>query len=443
MTRTETAAEPVLEVEGVSKVYRIYDKPQDRLKQALFCGKRNFHRDFRALDEVTLSLKRGEFFGVIGRNGSGKSTLLQLVAGTIKPSTGQVRIRGRLAALLELGSGFNPNFTGRENVYLNGSILGCSPEEVRERFDEIAEFAEIGDFIDQPVKTYSTGMVVRLAFAVQVILTPDLLIVDEALAVGDAAFQRRCYRRLEELRERGVSLLFVSHSLELVRALCDRALYLAQGEVKALGEANTVCDAYLADLLEEQVRRKPAAISTAVEVKSDRDADASDESLLLDRYSPNHRNGCTIQGSRGIDLVSAELSHTDPLCKVLREGDWMRLHLEFEVRTPVDDFLVGVLIRDRLGADIFGFSERASRLEIPGRPQSGDKLVLDIRIKCDIRADDYFITLGVQAEGFSEILFYGHDILKFKVETPAQQNTFMIGGIARLNHSIWAGLKRD
>ena len=201
----------VIRIEQAGKCYHMYDKPQDRLKQALLRWNRTYFREFWAVRGVSLEMQRGEAVGIVGRNGSGKSTLLQMIAGTLAPTEGRVQVAGRIAALLELGSGFNPEFTGRENVYLNGTILGLSTREIDERFDAIAGFADIGTFIDQPVKTYSSGMMVRLAFAVQVQVSPDILIVDEALAVGDALFQKRCFQRLEELRSQGVTLLFVSH----------------------------------------------------------------------------------------------------------------------------------------------------------------------------------------------------------------------------------------
>jgi len=233
-------SEIAVAVRHVGKCYEVYRRPLDRLKQTLWRGRQQFYREFWALRGVSFELRRGEALGVIGRNGSGKSTLLQIIAGTLRPSEGEVEIRGRVHALLELGAGFNPEFTGRENVYLNASILGLSRRDVEERFDHIAAFADIGDFLDQPIKTYSTGMVVRLAFAVQVQLEPNILIVDEALAVGDALFQKRCFQKLEELRARGVTLLFVSHDQESIRTLTSRALLLEGGRTRALGSSAEV-----------------------------------------------------------------------------------------------------------------------------------------------------------------------------------------------------------
>lgn len=239
-----SADDVVIDVRNVSKCYQLYARPRDRLLQSLFRGRKTFYRDFWALSELSLQVRRGEAVGIIGRNGAGKSTLLQLIAGTLTPTTGEVVIRGRVAALLQLGSGFNPEFSGRENVFLNGAILGFSRTQMEARFEQIAAFADIGYFIEQPVKTYSSGMVMRLAFAVSVCLEPEILIVDEALAVGDAPFQFRCRERLTRLLENGSTLLFVSHDIGLVKSLCNKAVYLAESRLVAEGEPGEIAEQY-------------------------------------------------------------------------------------------------------------------------------------------------------------------------------------------------------
>jgi ABC-type polysaccharide/polyol phosphate transport system ATPase subunit len=253
-------SDPAIFVQGVSKAYRIWDNPAARLTAPLLeavagvlpgatanwtrrkASKR--YRDFWALKDISFELNRGEAVGIIGRNGSGKSTLLQIIAGTLQPTEGNVQVNGRVAALLELGSGFNPEFTGRENVHLSASVLGLTRAEIDARFNDITAFADIGDFIDQPVKTYSSGMMVRLAFAVNTCVDPDILIVDEALSVGDAPFQAKCFRRLRQLIDKGVSLLFVSHDIGTVRSICSRALWLKGGRVEMWGEAKEVAREY-------------------------------------------------------------------------------------------------------------------------------------------------------------------------------------------------------
>ena len=256
-------SEPVVTVRDVGKTYYIYDTPRDALLRQLhtFAASspglpgpargwlrrraEGHGRRFDALQGVSVDVGRGESLGIIGRNGSGKSTLLQIIAGTLTPTSGQVDVSGRVAALLELGSGFNPEFTGRENLLLNGMILGASPEEMKDHLPEIVAFAEIGEFLDQPVKTYSSGMILRLAFAVQISLVPDVLIVDEALSVGDIFFAQKCARRIKEMQSRGTTILFVSHDMSLVRDLCDRAMYLHHGQVRYLGPNDRAIALYL------------------------------------------------------------------------------------------------------------------------------------------------------------------------------------------------------
>ncbi|XXE56695.1 polysaccharide pyruvyl transferase family protein [Pseudomonas sp. R1-15] len=246
--------EVAISAENLSKCYQIYDAPKDRLLQMLVRGRKRFYREFWALDDVSLTIARGETVGIIGRNGSGKSTLLQLICGTLMPTRGSVRGHGRIAALLELGSGFNPEFSGRENVYVNAAVLGLSRAEIDARFDDIIAFANIGDFIDQPTKIYSSGMLVRLAFAVSVCVEPEILIVDEALSVGDASFQFKCLNRLEELAAKGTTLLFVSHDMSMVKRFCHRVIYLRAGRVVASGSPDEMAELHLLDMRDEQRR---------------------------------------------------------------------------------------------------------------------------------------------------------------------------------------------
>jgi lipopolysaccharide transport system ATP-binding protein len=236
--------ETTIQVTGASKRFDIYETPLDRLKHIVFPKRTGYSREFWALRDVSLSVTRGETVGIIGRNGSGKSTLLQIICGTLRPTQGDIAINGRVAALLELGAGFNLEFSGRENVYLNAAMLGMTAEQIERKFASIEQFAEIGDFIDQPVKTYSSGMYVRLAFAVAIHVEPAVLIIDEALAVGDARFQAKCFNKIKELKESGVTILFVSHDVGSVRTLCERAVWLDGGRVRMEGNAFAVTAQY-------------------------------------------------------------------------------------------------------------------------------------------------------------------------------------------------------
>ena len=258
-----------IKVESLSKCYQIYDKPHDRLLQMLTRGHKQFFREFWALKDVSFEVRKGETVGIIGRNGSGKSTLLKMICSTLNPTSGNIQANGRIAALLELGSGFNPEFTGRENVYMNGALLGLSKEQIDARYDDIAAFADIGNFLNQPVKTYSSGMVVRLAFAVIAHVDADILVVDEALSVGDAAFTQKCMRFIRKFREEH-SLLFVSHDTSTVINLCDRAIWLKDGRMQESGSSKYVCETYLNDILknlESQSLVRPTNLESDLEIK--------------------------------------------------------------------------------------------------------------------------------------------------------------------------------
>lgn len=284
-----------IKIENLSKCYQIYSSPRDRLKQFLLpwlqrtlrLQPRQYYREFWALHDISFEVKKGETVGIIGSNGSGKSTLLQLICGTLNPSAGSVKTNGRIAALLELGSGFNPEFTGRENVYLNCALLGLSKYETDACFGEIAAFADIGDFIERPVKSYSSGMYVRLAFAVQTMISPDILIIDEALAVGDERFQRKCFSRMEQLKANGTSILFVSHSPSIVAEFCDRAVFINRGHRVMYGEALGVMRAY------QHVIYSPAKLQDAI----------------IKQYSASDRESISDLTSNKIDL-----GHIEELC---------------------------------------------------------------------------------------------------------------------------------
>ncbi|MFJ2683770.1 ABC transporter ATP-binding protein [Pseudomonas sp. NPDC087342] len=258
-----------IKVENLNKCYQIYDKPHDRLKQMLMRGRRQYFKEFWALRDVSFEIKKGETVGIIGRNGSGKSTLLQMICGTLNPSSGNIETHGRIAALLELGAGFNPEFTGRENVYMNGAILGLTRDQVDSRFEEIASFADIGDFMEQPVKTYSSGMFVRLAFASNIMSRPEIMIVDEALAVGDMNFQAKCMTALTRIQDNGATILFVSHDVGSVKSLCSRGVYLERGQVVEVGPAASVAERYIRTMREEMndEHRKFARVSAAFDEK--------------------------------------------------------------------------------------------------------------------------------------------------------------------------------
>lgn len=255
------SSEPVITLEGAGKAFALFSRPEDRFKQMLLGRRKTYFKEFWALQPTDIEIHAGETCGILGRNGSGKSTLLQMICGNLAPTTGRITVRGKVAALLELGAGFNPEFTGRENIYINGALAGFEPKEIDERMDAILGFADIGSFVEQPVKTYSSGMFVRLAFACAINVDPDILVVDEALAVGDARFQLKCFRRLDELKSNGTTILFVSHATELVKSMCDSALVLDMGRKIYVGDAKVAAIKYHELLFPEQytadAREKP------------------------------------------------------------------------------------------------------------------------------------------------------------------------------------------
>ncbi|HWQ55334.1 MAG TPA: ABC transporter ATP-binding protein [Bryobacteraceae bacterium] len=361
-----------VEFQGVSKSYSIYESPGDRLKELLTFNRLRRHRDFWALHDVSFEVRRGETFCVVGENGSGKSTLLQLVAGILQPSSGKVDVTGRVAALLELGSGFNPEFTGRENVYLNGSILGFSTRQIDQRYKDITDFAEIGDFVDQPVKTYSSGMVVRLAFAVAINVDPEILLVDEALAVGDIYFRQRCMRKVHELRSRGITILFVSHAIGDVKAIGDRVLWLEHGRMVDMGSTDRVVAKYLAAMVEKDStylhlktsgERKPRARVTAPQVV---------ESI------PNidHRYG----DGRAEVIGIAVLDGAGNSLPLLEPGGRIVVRISVRAKGDVPLPIVGFMMRNHLGIDFSGTNTVREDHELP--PMSaGDVYTVDFHLE--------------------------------------------------------------
>lgn len=388
----------MVSVQNVSKIYTLYDRPADRLLELLPGPARG--REFRALRDVSLRVEPGEVFALVGPNGSGKSTLLQIVAGIMQPSRGRVVCQGRVAALLELGAGFNPEFSGRENVFLNGEILGLTREEVEAAFPKIAEFAGIGEFMDRPVKEYSSGMYVRLAFATAIHVEPEVLIVDEALAVGDAIFANRCVRKLEELKERKVTILFVSHDLGIVKRLADRAALMMNGEVKAIGVPNDIVNRYVGLVHELQLRDTPA------EAGSYRHGDSTSriEDVVI----------CNQRGDAATSLTSGERAT-------------VRLRARFHA--PSVRPMAGMLIRNRLGVDVYGTNTRVEKVDL-GSFAPGDTLDLTFAFDCLLSRGEYTLTVATQhADGASQDWI--DDALSFAVIDPRDT-----AGMIQLNTEI-------
>lgn len=381
----------MVRLQRVSKVYHLYRRPSDRILELLPFSRKNLRTDFWALRDVSLSVERGEFLGIVGPNGSGKSTLLQILSGILQPTTGRVATEGRIAALLELGAGFNPEFSGRENVYVNAEIMGLSRREIEHVFPLIESFAEIGEFIDRPVKEYSSGMYVRLAFATAIHVDPEILVVDEALAVGDAIFANRCIQKFEELKRKGVTVLFVSHDLGLVKRLSDRAVLMLQGRIDTEGSPKDVVNRYVGLVLEREKGQRP-----------------SNDSKLRS----SHRHG---DGASNIVDVRLLNSQGEP-CTTVQSGDPVTVRVRARFQRAVSEPVVGILIRNRLGIDVFGTNTRLEKRRL-GNFEPGHELDIDFTFPCLLTQQEYTVTAATQHwDGFSQDWL--DDVVSFSVVDP-------------------------
>jgi lipopolysaccharide transport system ATP-binding protein len=361
-------------VQNVSKLYRLYRQPSDRLREML-PGSGPRHTDFWALRDIDFTVEKGETLSLVGPNGCGKSTLLQVVSGILQPTTGRVVTRGRIAALLELGAGFNPEFSGRENVYLNGEIMGLSRTEIDKAMPSIEAFAEIGEFIERPVKEYSSGMYVRLAFSTAIHVDPEILIVDEALAVGDAVFANRCVRKFQELRERKITVLFVSHDLGLVKQLSDRAILLLNGRIEAQGAPKDVINRYIGLVLERQ------------QTKGQKE----------ERIRSSYRHGDGASEILGVEI----LNEHGETAESIASGEPVTVRVRARFHAAVSDPMVGILIRTRIGMDVYGTNTRIEQTDL-GNFQAGDDLVVDFRLEAWLTPQQYTLTVATQnADGTS------------------------------------------
>jgi lipopolysaccharide transport system ATP-binding protein len=413
-----------ISVSGLGKCYQLYDKPVHRMLQSLIGEKRRFYREFWALRALDLDIARGETLGIVGRNGSGKSTLLQLIAGTLKATEGSLRIHGKVAALLELGSGFNPEFSGRDNVYLNASIMGLSRSQTDVRIADILAYADIGEFVDQPIRSYSTGMIMRLAFAVIVHVDADVLIIDEALAVGDAFFMQKCMRFLREFRKRG-TLLIVSHDAGAITGLCDRALWLEQGQMRGLGDTRTVMNAYLeASLLDRQSTAGTTAPGAPFTRRSglprrrpDPRSDLIDRSHLRNDIKVLPFNPETPSfgdlGARVTDVALCDESGR-PLAHLVG-GETVILEVSMVADVAVGSAILGFYLKDRLGQLLFGdntFLDHPQGFSVEAGETFRARFEFDMP---RLSPGDYFVTVGL-SEGTQEehvIQHWIHEALKF------------------------------
>lgn len=422
-----------ISIKNVKKCFYIYKNPQDRLKQFLFpkikglAGKSQvkYYREFWALNGVSFDVKKGETVGLIGKNGSGKSTLLQIICGTLTATEGTIETKGRIAALLELGSGFNPEFTGRENIYLNAAILGLTREETDKKYDAIIDFADIGDFIDQPVKTYSSGMVVRLAFAVQAQVDPDILIVDEALAVGDAKFQAKCFERLRQLKKNGTSILLVTHSGEQIVTHCDRAVLLSNGQEIYQGIPKKAVNLYMDILFGKTASNK------AIAKDSNSDSETVEESkvhkhesldLIKDVFSlkNNYNKNEYRWGDKSACWLDYELTangRKDP--STIYAGEKISLRCSVRFDKNINNPIIGFAIKTKEGLTVYNTNSHLLSTETGKYGVAGSHAVIEFNFLNKLGAGDYFISLGVASMLNDEVVPHDrrYDVIHFLVPT--------------------------
>lgn len=435
------SSEIAIKVDNLAKCYQIYQLPHDRLKQFFlphlqgWLGKprKTYFKEFWALKNVSFEIKRGETVGIIGRNGSGKSTLLQLICGTLHPTHGSIETTGRIAALLELGSGFNPEFSGRENVYMNGAVLGLTVDEIDQRFNDIAAFAEIGDFIEQPVKTYSSGMMVRLAFAVAINVAPDILIIDEALSVGDELFQRKCFSRIEAIRESGATILFVSHSGAQIVELCDRAIFMDGGENLAIGSPKLIVGRYQkllyapADkqpLMREQIRHMTDCES--IQPLEDEpnllvnDIPEPDTPTLADSFDPALTPKSVIEYASDGAYISTPMILTENGQRVnnLTRGQIYRYTYSVNFSRAAHNVRFGMLVKTISGFELGGSTTAQSSNESLYDIEQGSCYQIEFRFHCTLNPGIYFLNAGVMGETDGVVGFLHRlvDIAMFRVQ---------------------------
>lgn len=397
------SSEIAIKVDGLGKCYQIYNEPRDRLMQILMRGSRQYFREFWALKNVTFEIKKGETVGIVGRNGSGKSTLLQILCGTLNQTTGNIYTNGRIAALLELGSGFNQEFTGRENVYLNGTIHGLSPNQIDNVFDDIADFADIGSFLDQPVKTYSSGMYARLAFAASIFINPDIFVVDEILAVGDAPFQAKCMRAFHRLRERGTAILLVSHDTYTIRNFCNRALYLRDGNFVVFDSSTKVIEQYTQEV--------ETALSKAARHGQDTNQVES---------SPKARQA-QITDELGLFMISDVRligSNKEP-CNIVNTGDLIRIEFDYiskSVEPPLVTFVINLYRHD--GLYVFGTTTLMDGISAIS-PACGGTVSIEFP-NLRLLAGQYMWRVAINDEQAFGVYVEASQVCHFKVEDTLQ-----------------------
>ena len=421
----EEIKETVISVKNVSKVYKLYDKANDRFKEAMSLTHKCYHTDHYALSDINFDVHKGECIGIIGTNGSGKSTLLKIITGVLNATSGEISVNGRISALLELGAGFNMEYTGVENVYLNGTMMGLTKEEVDERFPAIEEFAEIGDFINQPVKTYSSGMFARLAFAVAINVDPDILIVDEALSVGDIFFQAKCYRKFNEFKKQGKTIVFVSHDMSSVLKYCEACLLIHKGKQIALGKSSEVIDIYKKILVnqydEEDEQQEQAHKEVSVKEQT-----AWKEKLLL---NPNY-----VEYGEGVATMIdfAIIDEYGDISSTLHKGTEFEIKVKVQFNQTVKNPIVAYTFKDLKGTEITGTNTmlEGNNIDIA---HAGDVFVVKFKQKMDLQGGQYLLSLGCTGYELDTFVVYHRLYDMINVQVLSERNTI---GFYDMNSSV-------
>lgn len=416
-----------IKVEELTKTYKIYEKPVDRLKEGLNPFKHSYHRDFNALNQVSFELKKGEALAIIGKNGSGKSTLLKIITGVLNPTSGNVSVNGKISALLELGAGFNPEYSGLENIYLNGTIMGLSKEEVDQKVEDILNFADIGDFIKQPVKSYSSGMFARLAFAVAINVDPDILIVDEALSVGDIHFQAKCYRKFEEFKEKGKTILFVSHSLDSVIRYCSTAILLDEGQLIDQGSPKEMVDIY------KRILTKSFTSNTTafqMEPKMNKGSEVVDVNWKREmEIDPNFLE----YGDKKAEIIDFGMfDQFNKLNHSFQSDEITTFRIRVRFNSNVSNPIFAFVIKDIKGMEIAGTNTWYNG-DFTGDYTSDDEVVVSFSHQLNLQAGTYTLSFGCTGYENEELVVYHrlYDVVFFRVILLKS-----IVGIADLNTRI-------
>jgi len=388
-------ADGVIKVDSVSKVYKLYNNSSDRVKEALNPFGKKYHHDFYALRDVSFEVKRGETIGIIGKNGSGKSTLLKILTGVLTPTSGKVHMHGKISSLLELGVGFNPELTGLENVYFNGAVLGFSKDEIDKKLSAILEFADIGEFINQPVKTYSSGMGVRLAFAVAISVDPDILIVDEALAVGDIRFQQKCFRKFKEFQAAVKTIIFVTHDVGTANNYCGMVIWLDNGAVKKIGKPDDVTKEYVSFMYYGMESEKGKNKNTSSEKKSEGSAVEDLKNLDLESVEKCQSFG---EGGARIKKVGLYSALTGEKIKVFRGGEKVNFYVEIEILQNIENPIVGFIVKDEKGNSIFGMNSYVLGIEL-GKFVKGECIISNFGFEFPLLKNGNYVFSPAIAEG--------------------------------------------